>query len=181
MLSKVVFDPVVFDAGAGAGVGSGVGVGSGAGVGTPGRSGVGSGPGAGVGLGAGVGVGSGAGVGTPGRSGVVAFASCIRARLAEAPPQTRAARTSERRRVLAILMSVVSCFGLVAGARVGVLWQFSVSVVRCYTVPCRLLVLALRSCLWVAATGWSRLCAHPSAGCRRYTRELMGAETVSKS
>ena len=151
MLSKVVFDPVVFDAGAGAGVGSGVGVGSGAGV------------------------------GTPGRSGVVAFASCVRARLAKAPPQTRAARTSERRRVLAILMSVVSCFVLVAGARVGVLWQFSVSVVRCYTVPCRSLVLALRSCLWVASTGWSRLCAHPSAGCRRYTRELMGAEPVSKA
>ena len=80
MLSKVVvFDPEVA---------------FGAGVGTPGRSG--------VGLGAGAGVGSGAG--TPGRSGVVAFASCVRARLAKAPPQTRAATTSERRRVFAILM-----------------------------------------------------------------------------
>ena len=74
-----------FGAGAGAGIGSGAGVG--------------------VGSGAGVGVGSGAG--TPGRSGVVAFASCVRARLAKAPPQTRAATTSERRRVLAILMFLV--------------------------------------------------------------------------
>ena len=78
LLSKVVvFDPEVA---------------FGAGVGTPGRSGVGSGAGAGVGSGAGAGVGSGAGVGvgsgagTPGRSGVVAFASCVRARLAKAPP-----------------------------------------------------------------------------------------------
>ena len=102
MLSKVVFDPVVFDAGAGAGagVGSGVGVGSGAGVG----SGVGEGSGAGAGVGSGAGEGS--GVGTPGM-GVVAFASCVRARLAKAPPQTRAATTSERRRVLAILMFLV--------------------------------------------------------------------------
>ena len=65
----------------------------------------GAGAGAGIGSGAGVGVGSGAG--TPGRSGVVAFASCVRARLAKAPPQTRAATTSERRRVLAILMFLV--------------------------------------------------------------------------
>ena len=82
-----------FGAGAGAGIGSGAGVG------------VGSGAGAGEGSGAGAGVGS--GVGTPGRSGVVAFASCIRARSAEAPPQSRAATTSERRRVLAILMFLV--------------------------------------------------------------------------
>ena len=85
----------------------------GTGVGTPGRSGVGLGVGAGVGSGAGAGVGSGAGVGvgsgvgTPGRSGVVAFSSCVRARSAEAPPQTRAATTSERRRVLAILMFLI--------------------------------------------------------------------------
>ena len=119
LLSKVVvFDPEVA---------------FGAGVGTPGRSGVGLGVGAGVGSGAGAGVGSGAGVGvgsgvgTPGRSGVVAFSSCVRARSAEAPPQTRAATTSERRRVLAILMFLI----------VG-------------------LVVASRSCVRVASTGWSR-------------------------
>ena len=72
LLSKVVvFDPEVA---------------FGTGVGTPGRSGVGLGVGAGVGSGAGAGVGSGAGVGTPGMGGVVAFASCIRARSAKAPP-----------------------------------------------------------------------------------------------
>ena len=47
----------------------------------------GAGAGAGAGVGSGVGVGSGAGVGTPVRlDGVVAFASCIRARSAKAPP-----------------------------------------------------------------------------------------------
>jgi len=46
----------------------------------------GAGAGAGAGVGSGVGVGSGAGVGTPGMGGVVAFASCIRARSAKAPP-----------------------------------------------------------------------------------------------
>ena len=134
LLSKVVvFDPeVAFGAGvgtpgrSGVGLGAGVGVGSGAGagVGTPGRSG--------VGLGAGAGVGSGAG--TPGRSGVVAFASCVRARLAKAPPQTRAATTSERRRVFAILMFLFVRWSLRRG-----------------------------SCVWVASTDGLVLCPYPSA------------------
>ena len=121
----------------------------GAGVGTPGRSGVGSGAGAGVGSGAGVGVGLGAGagvgsgagagggsgVGTPGRSGVVAFASCIRARSAKAPPQTRAATTSERRRVFAILMFLIVRWSLRRGL-----------------------------CVWVASTdGLAVVCSYPSA------------------
>ena len=107
--------------------GAGIGSGAGVGVDTPGRSGVGSG--AGAGLGSGAGVGGGSGVGTPGRSGVVAFASCIRARSAKAPPQTRAARTSERRRVLAILMFLILRWSLRRG-----------------------------SCVWVASTRWSRRC-----------------------
>ena len=124
-----MFDPVVFDAGAGAGagVGSGVGVGSGAGVG----SGVGEGSGAGAGVGSGAGEGS--GVGTPGM-GVVAFASCVRARLAKAPPQTRAATTSERRRVFAILMFLFVRWSLRRG-----------------------------SCVWVASTDGLVLCPYPSA------------------
>ena len=112
----------------------------GTGVGTPGRSGVGLGVGAGVGSGAGAGVGSGAGVGvgsgvgTPGRSGVVAFSSCVRARSAEAPPQTRAATTSERRRVFAILMFLFVRWSLRRG-----------------------------SCVWVASTDGLVLCPYPSA------------------